>query len=215
MSDEKDRDKPPESSLSDQLQAASKAAEQHLVLHPETAHFTLIMGDVRMTVHAPLPDTHPQLALIGQIAAAWSVIEHELDTVIWRLAELQPETGACLTAQMIGIRPRFLTIIALCTHAQFPKDFITKIEDVMNKGVKPGEGRNRVIHDPWYLELMSQQAAQFRAMPAKKLTYGFKPMPKEELDDILEKIAKYSGKITDLRMTILAELSSRKPLGRP
>jgi hypothetical protein len=42
-----------------------------------------------------LPDDHPVYNLLGRLASDWSHVEHTLDTIIWALARIEPEAGAC------------------------------------------------------------------------------------------------------------------------
>ena len=59
------------------------------------------------------PDGHEIYNLIGRVAAEWSHLEHILDRSIWKLAKVPGSRGACLTAQMMGVWPRFNAIDAL------------------------------------------------------------------------------------------------------
>ena len=68
-----------------------------------------------LSVHGPMPDDHPMLAVVGQIANQWAHIEHTLDMIIWRLAEVEEKKGSCITAQLVGSYPRFKAIISLAT----------------------------------------------------------------------------------------------------
>jgi hypothetical protein len=52
------------------------------------------------------PDDHPVYTLIGKVASKWSHLEHTLDLIIWDLAGIEPEKGACITAQMMGAANR-------------------------------------------------------------------------------------------------------------
>src|SRR5262249_26807541 len=101
------------------------------------------------------PSDNPIYSLVGQIASDWAYVEHMLDIVIWELAEIEPERGACITAQMMGTYSRFKAIIALLMLRQrlTQKDlsrFINKATDLSNRANGPGEKRNRATHDPWY-----------------------------------------------------------------
>jgi hypothetical protein len=59
----------------------------------------------------PLPSDHRVYTLIGNVASEWSHLEHTLDLIIWDLAHIDAEKGACVTAQIIGATPRFRAII--------------------------------------------------------------------------------------------------------
>jgi hypothetical protein len=51
------------------------------------------------------PKEHPIYALIGQVAAAWAQVDHLLDILIWQLADVDPQAGACITAEITGTLP--------------------------------------------------------------------------------------------------------------
>jgi hypothetical protein len=48
------------------------------------------------------PPEHPIYSLIGQVAASWAHIDHLLDIMIWQLADVDAQAGACITAQIGG-----------------------------------------------------------------------------------------------------------------
>lgn len=102
----------------------------------------------------PSPE-HPIYALVGQVAANWSHIDHLLDILIWQLADVDPPAGACITAQIGGTYGRFKAVIALLTfHQQRTnknlKPLLDKATELSQKANGPAEGRHRAVHDPWY-----------------------------------------------------------------
>ncbi len=62
---------------------------------------------------------HPSLAghysLAAQIAATHAHIELTLDAVIWAMSNAAGSSGAAITAQMIGLRPRINAITSILT----------------------------------------------------------------------------------------------------
>ncbi len=120
-------------------------------------------------VHEPLPAGHPIFSLVGQVSSEFARLEHTLDTAIWALAELEPPLGACLTAQIIGVRPRCLTIIALLSHRGFKSDKVKKIRKFMEKTSSLSDDRNRLVHDPWFLDKIVSTPKQLRTMPKKAI----------------------------------------------
>jgi hypothetical protein len=116
-------------------------------------------------VHAPMPDNHPMLAIVGQIANQWAHIEHVLDTIIWRLAEVEAEKGSCITAQLTGAYPRFKAIISLATIRKMEKTLISDLTEMMNKMQGKAEKRNRAVHDAWYAESNKWKAGAIQKYP--------------------------------------------------
>jgi len=64
----------------------------------------------------PLPPDHHVYTLVGRVASEWSRFEHTLDLIICDLANIEPEKGACITAQIMGATPRFRVIITQLKH---------------------------------------------------------------------------------------------------
>ena len=123
-------------------------------------------------IYTPLPSDSPAYNLIGRTAAEWSRFEHLLDTIIWVLVERRESTMACLTAQMMGIRPRILSNRALLDDQKFPKEFHDDLDAMEKRSFGPLEIRNRTVHDPWIWELISKTPRQHRSKAAKDLRYG-------------------------------------------
>jgi len=152
-------------------------------------------------VEVPAPD-HPIYAYVGRIASDWAHVEHTLDLIIWELAGIDPAMGACITAQMNGVYSRCKAIIAQLKLWEKGTDtslasLINATTDIMNKQSQPGDKRNRVVHYPWYVYTGTQKTAQFKAMPHKDYRYGLHQVDKEELEQALESIQKFSERTTN------------------
>jgi hypothetical protein len=68
------------------------------------------------------------------------------------------------------------------------------------------ERRNRIVHDAWYLESASGRTFQFRSMPRKNPTYGFKEIEDSEIEKTLGKIKRRIDRVSKLRSDILDEI---------
>src|SRR5215472_535103 len=89
----------------------------------------------------PPPD-HPIYSLVGQVASSWAHIDHLLDILIWQLADVDPQAGSCITAQIGGTFGRFKGVIALLKfHQQRTnkdlKSLIDKATELSNKANTP------------------------------------------------------------------------------
>ena len=118
-------------------------------------------------VIVPLPDDHPFYAVIGRVAAEWSQLEHLLDIIIWDLSGVEHDAGACITAQMMGVGNRLQAIMALGERRSLSKKIPERVNSLTEKSFKPGEARNRIVHDTWYIKSVSRQLGQFRSMARK------------------------------------------------
>jgi len=171
----------------------------------------------------PLPE-HPIYSFVGQVASEWAHLEHILDLIIWDLAGVVHAEGACITAQLMGVRPRYLTLIAQLTlrsktQPQFSR-FITKVNALMGSSYDPGDRRNRIVHDPWYVTFedgpglltkpLSEQPAQFKSMPSKNLTFGIEEVDLEEIKKTLADIKSLAANAENLKNEISVEIKALK-----
>jgi hypothetical protein len=153
-----------------------------------------------------LPPDHPVHNLVGRVANEWAFVEHLLDEIIWHLAGLDAPTGACLTAQIVGSWSRMLTITALCTHRGVGQPVLNQISDVARQLHGVQARRNRILHDPWYLEDGSQQTQQYKAMPKDELVIGFQEVTEDYLNETIQKIGRRIEMIMKMRQAITAAL---------
>jgi hypothetical protein len=158
------------------------------------------------------PAEHPIYSLVGQVAANWAHIDHLLDILIWQLADVDAQAGACITAQIGGTYGRFKAVIALLTfHQQRTnkslKALIDKATELSQKANAPGEGRHRTVHDPWYeYPYSADQTAQFRAMPHKDPKYGIQAVDLNDVKSNLDDIKKFADRVKTFRDDVLATL---------
>jgi hypothetical protein len=163
--------------------------------------------------HQP-PKEHPIYSLIGQVAAAWAQVDHLLDILIWQLADVDPQAGACITAQIPGTYGRFKAVIALLQFHQQRTNkplqkLINRATDLSNKSNIPGEGRHRTIHDPWYQYPAPVDTAQFRAMPHKDPIYGIAPVDLKEIETKLDEIRQFTERLQAFRADVLDALVTK------
>ena len=145
-------------------------------------------GEVTFRIYTPLPAAHPFYAVIGQVASEWSHLEHILDMMIWDLADIPGHVGACITSQIMGSYSRFKCIVTLSYKARLSPALIKRVETLMQQSAETQEARNRIVHDPWYLEKVTGVSAQFRSVPYKGREYGHKEIDELEIDALLASI---------------------------
>lgn len=155
------------------------------------------------------PDDHKIYSLVGRVASDWAHVEHLFDEMIWRLVGTDDIRGACVTAQMTGVYPRCKAIVALLTILGRRRNFdvehlVKKTNELMQKSSGPGDKRNRIVHDPWYIYTEIDTTAQFKAVPQKDYRYGVHPVDETELKTTLEEIKNYGERVTKLRDDIFS-----------
>jgi hypothetical protein len=158
----------------------------------------------------PLPDDHPFYQMVGRVAAEWAHLEHVLDEAIWDLAGLTPASGSCITAELRGTYARYKAILTLGTVAGISQKTLDKAEVQMGKSNGLGEKRNRLVHDPWFVESSSKAAGQFASMIWKKRQYGFLPIDNAEFKKTISDIQKARNDANALRATLLTELKASR-----
>jgi hypothetical protein len=154
-----------------------------------------------------LPDDAPHYSVVGRIAAAWASLESTLDTEIYQLLGASPKKCACITAQMLGAAPRLKAIRALCELQGASKSLLGKLNEYLNKTYSIAERRNRVVHDPYFVDGSSGQVNQFETTANKKLNYGYKPTSLPEMELTLKEIREHHDRfILIIRKRIYDEL---------
>jgi hypothetical protein len=93
---------------------------------------------------------------VGRIAAVWAMMEWTMDRLIWDLAGVEQQLGACMTTQLNGPTPRLRTIKALAALLGAPQSTLTKINKFGRTMIAPQEERNRAIHDAWFVGMQTK-----------------------------------------------------------
>ena len=158
--------------------------------------------------YSPLRGRHPVYSLVGEIASEFSRIEHMLDVTIWRMAGLSAQIGSSITAQLMGIRPRCLSILALANNIGLPEEIRKEVRQFMNDSFKPSEERNRLVHDSWYIHKKSGETAQLRSMPKEQLLYGHAPVSEADCQKVLKLIHGFAKRTDTLKGHVLAALAA-------
>jgi hypothetical protein len=172
----------------------------------ETGALVIKLGTSEPSIHSPLPHDSPIHNLVGRIAANWSQVEHLLDLIIWQLARLDDPTGACLTGQIIGSFGRIYAIKALCIHRGLSVSVLDQV-GILGKNLKGiQDRRNRILHDPWYFEIATQQTEQYKSMARDEFLSGFYKVDEAYLQKTLASIGRRIDMVGALRNAINAEL---------
>jgi hypothetical protein len=140
-----------------------------------TGRLAITGGQAILSLHGPLPPNHPLYARIGRVASEWAHIEHILDLIIWKLADIHDKHGACITSHVFGVNPRCKAIGALGA-SRLSANLLKKFRQLASDSFAVADLRARILHDPWYIEQVSGKTGQFKAMPASDLQYGIQWM---------------------------------------
>jgi hypothetical protein len=200
-----DKDKPPRTAT---VTLTTSAPTVTIASSTSTAA-TALLPIARWST-APLPPDHKAYSLIGQVASDWSHLEHTLDLIIWALAGIDSIKGACITAQVMGLAPRFRIIITLlnCLNNESATKLADDFDELMRKTFDVAEDRNRIIHDAWYLYTATGGPAQFKSMAFKNPKYGIIPTDLEHIEKTLERIKRRQTSASKLRDAVTALLKT-------
>jgi hypothetical protein len=164
--------------------------------------------------HVRPPEDHEIYSLVGRVASEWARLEYMLDLILADLAPLPPPRMACITAQLMGIWPRINSLIAILTQRSIKEpNFEKYIKQVRSLGEDSrdiSERRNRIIHDPWYVDPNTEATGQQKSMPRQdknyRLQYGIKDVNRKEIDETLSEIARLTKRANQLRDALLGEI---------
>ncbi|QIE55967.1 hypothetical protein G5B40_11185 [Pikeienuella piscinae] len=190
----------------------SDAAEEVITIDLP-AWITEVHGETRedgsMGTYIPLPDAHPLYAMVGRVVSEWAHLEHVLDQTIWTLlSNAAREETACITAQIMGVRPRCLTIISLSEAHGIKPETVKKVRKLMADSFKVSDLRNRWVHDPWYFDVASRSASQFRSMPAPNREFGFIDVAEDRLSHTIDETRKLKKRAFEFRLEIQGEIEA-------
>jgi len=148
------------------------------------------------------------LAAIGAIATTWAHLEWAVDRLIWELADVKQQLGACITSQFGGLHPRLRAAISLVQLRGGSQRLI----DNLNKFYADSEPllrkRNRTVHDPWLTEIQTGATARMEIAADKRLKYDFKHVETEELLSIQRELHDHHVRFDRVMDDILAEMPS-------
>lgn len=159
------------------------------------------------------------LAAVGSVAVEWAFLELKIDTKALDLAKIDPELGACFTAQVIGPGRKIDAYIAV---ARFLGS--TKLNSRLQKFAKDTTGlaerRNRVVHDPWLVD-RHRVPARLEITAKQTLRRVVVAVPTREVITLSEQIAQHLVKFLELHEAVVIEMGrsmekppSASPLGR-
>jgi len=177
---------------------AGEIRQSH-VMNAEVSDRAVMSDSLSARAYERLSPDHDCYRLIGRVAEEWAQLEHALDEIIWELSGVSPYFGSCITGQMIGVTPRFRAVIALATAKGLAVHKIEEVRVLMNDTYNPQDQRNRIVHDPWYLDKETGQPAQFRSMPSKKLLYGIVDIDIKEINATIDRIGRRTQRVRTLR----------------
>jgi hypothetical protein len=126
-------------------------------------------------------DDDPHYAVIGLVASTWALLEALIDGCIATLASCGEQEMACVTAQLIGPAKRMDALLALFVYRGGSKDLRKKIKNFQGRLQQLGEDRNRIVHDPIFVNDDTGKAHKSLSTAKGELKYDFAPIDIESM----------------------------------
>jgi hypothetical protein len=121
---------------------------------------------------------------LGRLAALWASLEHEINSAVWNLANVESRHGACLTSQLYNPTARMKAFVALIRERGGTETLAGAVNKVSAKIASLGERRNRLIHDPWVGDPAGSDAGyQLEITAVRKLHYQWRPETVETINE--------------------------------
>lgn len=147
--------------------------EQREITADDSAAYKWGVGeDVTFRIHGQLAADDPYHNLIGQLVSTWAHFEHAIDLLIWDLLAIPHSQAALTTRGPMSVSARLDHLIKLAADKGVNTNIIQDIEALKPKALELQEQRNRIIHDPWYIDKDDGTVGQFRSMAKSNPCFG-------------------------------------------
>jgi hypothetical protein len=151
-----------------------------------------------------LPRPAPEIAIaIAHAISAWAYFEHRIDEVTWRLAGLEPEQGACLTAQYQTVAARFDALISLSKVEKLPSKYIKRLNIIKERALRLSNMRNRLVHDPWFFGYTTRATYRREQTARSILDRGYKEVSEENIREFERKIVEITRDLGNIDYDML------------
>jgi hypothetical protein len=140
---------------------------------------------------------------VGLLASDWAMLEFMVNECIWRVANVAPVLGACITAQVFTLDGRLKALISLLRLRGFDEKKLVKRVNTFSEEVRSAlEKRNRAIHDPMVVSLETQEIRRLEVTSQKRPKFETVPISLEELGKDRSLILKFCNQVADFRSEI-------------
>jgi len=157
----------------------------------------------------PKPLGLDHMGYVGMIATAWAHLEHAVDSTCWRLAKVQPEVGACFTANLGSIHLKLRSLRALAELRGAKKELLNDITSYQGRVSGTAEKRNRIVHDPW-VPVPTSAGVEFGQQviraDSRGREFGKKPVPISYMAETGQEITQRIYELFKFRERFAAEL---------
>jgi hypothetical protein len=163
-----------------------------------------------------IPDEY--LAAMGQVCAAWAMLDFRLDMAICQLAQSPQFLGVCVTSQIFSTPNKLNALGGLMRAHGISEKRISWLNTFQQKTHELGRKRNRAVHDAIMFGLNTQTVYRMSATitPRKSVAFGVTPSSSEELMETFQEINSHVSRFLEFWSETSAEfvtLRRKVPLG--
>jgi hypothetical protein len=154
-----------------------------VTITPAPVESTATVFAPTVRVHGKPPEDHPLYGLVGRFVVEFAHLEHSIDVIIWDVIGGGQADAALKTRDLVGATKRIDMLIKLASKRGTDAAVIADLR-ALNATVLPLQrARNRIVHDPWYIDQTTQAPGQFRGMPTNEPHFGIKDIDEAYLRD--------------------------------
>lgn len=148
----------------------------------------------------------PLMAGIGRVASVWAKLEFLINEMIWDLANVDINCGACITAQLTTPVSRMRTLISLVRFHGGKDDLIGDLNKFSGRLDGLARRRNRIIHDPWGYDFTKDTYMRLEVTADRKLVFESKEAQIDDLKRVFDDIMHATTDFNHLVEKIMAGL---------
>lgn len=123
---------------------------------------------------------------IGRISAAWATFESLVNQHIAILSGLEFDHAICILAQFYTIQNKSKALISLLRVSGVDESYATTLNKFFTNEVETTlQKRNRIIHDPIFINLSSMKAGRAQLTANRRIDKKAKPPPSDDAEKVL------------------------------
>jgi hypothetical protein len=180
-----------------------RGASQH---HPIYGPLEFQMAEIQYNTTFKQSDMDPYFIGIGRVSMAAAHLDMMVSHSIWRLANAAQWAGACITSQITAPIPKFRALTALLQMREGKPEHMKALNSISVEVDSCARQRNRLIHDPAFIDPKTRDTVRFQATADRKLEFGMVASPLSEIVELHDKIVALTVKFYDLMEEAFAAL---------
>ncbi len=144
-------------------------------------------------------------AALGSAIAAWAYFEFRIDELIWELARVEQDVGACLTSNYGTVAQKFDALFAIARLVKVDEKHLNQLKKIRLKADGHAQSRNRIVHDPWFFGSESRIHYRLQKTAKSRLDFSFKPVSIEHLKTLEREFVALTHSFDAWRHEVLQE----------